>query len=66
MVTSSRGHTDIIHSGGGDTALSQHTVRGGGSMSPALTHRGMTQAGAMTVTVMGQVSGKRDEWWWRV
>lgn len=27
-------------------------------MSPALTHWGMTQAGAMTVTVMGQVPGK--------
>lgn len=31
-------------------------------MSPALTHWGMTQAEAMTVTVMGQVSGKRDGW----
>lgn len=29
MVTSSRGHPDIIRSGGGDMALSQHTARGG-------------------------------------
>lgn len=32
-------------------------------MSQALTHWGMTQAGAMTVTVMEQVSGKRV-WSW--
>lgn len=51
-----KGHSDIIHTGGGDMVLSQHTARGAGSVSPAMTHWGMTQAGAMTVTVMGQVS----------
>lgn len=65
--TASRGHPDIIHSGGGDMVLLQHAGRGvgwvcgyvgvwgSGSVSLAPTRWGMTQAGARTVTVMGQV-----------